>query len=273
MRYKTTCLFALAIGWLMLNPAAVPRGEEEGQDHPLLGRMKDFIIVSREVKEFDQHEFRDSKGNDKTVEGRKTIIQYELKEGASAPTPLQITRNYMNAIARIGGSSFQYTDGTAFLNVKKDGSEAWIEVYATEDGYTLTIVEKQELAQEVMANDILTALNKKGRIALYIHFDTGDATIKPESQPIIDQIVEMMKQNAELKIIVEGHTDNAGTAKSNQVLSEKRAASVVAAIGSQGIDRKRLHPAGFGQDRPIADNASDAGRAKNRRVELVKQTN
>jgi outer membrane protein OmpA-like peptidoglycan-associated protein len=271
MKTAIACLGTLLIGFFTVSDAVFSSSAQSNQDHPLLGRMKDFNIASYEVKDFDRHEFRDSKGNDLSVEGRKYIIQYELREGAQAPTPLQITRNYINAIAKIGGSSFQYTDGTAFLSVKKDGRETWVEVYATDESYTLTIVEKQELVQEVTAGDILSALNKEGRIALYIHFDTGDATIKAESKPVIAEIVRVLRENPVLKMTVEGHTDNVGNAKSNQTLSEKRAASVVSAIVEQGIDNKRLQPAGFGQDKPIAENVTEAGRAKNRRVELVKR--
>lgn len=81
----------------------------------------------------------------------------------------------------------------------------------------------------------------------------------------------MMKTNSDLKIGVEGHTDNVGTPASNKTLSEARAKSVVTAIVSQGISADRLTPVGFGQDKPVADNTTEEGRAKNRRVELVKK--
>ena len=70
---------------------------------------------------------------------------------------------------------------------------------------------------------------------------------------------------------MEGHTDNVGSPASNKTLSEARAKSVVSAIVSQGVAADRLSPVGFGQDKPIADNSTDEGRAKNRRVELVKK--
>jgi len=111
-----------------------------------------------------------------------------------------------------------------------------VEVYATGDSYTLTIVEKGELAQEVKATDMLKALKEKGRIALYIHFDTGKAVLKPESKNSISQIVALMKENPDLKVAVEGHTDDVGTPQSNQTLSEKRAQAVVDAIVKEGVD-------------------------------------
>ena len=81
-----------------------------------------------------------------------------------------------------------------------------------------------------------------------------------------------MKSNPGLKLSVEGHTDNAGDPASNKKLSEARAKSVTAAIVASGIEAARLSAAGFGQDKPVADNRTEEGRAKNRRVELVKKS-
>ena len=120
------------------------------------------------------------------------------------------------------------------------------------------------------SNDILTALNNDGRIALYITFETGKSDIKPESQTIIDQIVEMLKSNPSLKISIEGHTDNVGTPTTNKTLSENRANAVKNALITKGTDKSRLSSKGFGQDNPISDNNTEEGKAKNRRVEIVK---
>jgi OOP family OmpA-OmpF porin len=81
----------------------------------------------------------------------------------------------------------------------------------------------------------------------------------------------MLKANPGLMVSVEGHTDNVGSPASNKTLSNERAKSVVSAIVAQGIDPKRLSPLGHGQDKSIADNQTAEGRAKNRRVELVKK--
>jgi outer membrane protein OmpA-like peptidoglycan-associated protein len=112
---------------------------------------------------------------------------------------------------------------------------------------------------------------KEGFIALDIHFATGKAEILPESQPIIDEIVSVLKQRPNLRIGVEGHTDNTGTPAFNKTLSDARAKAVVEAIAAAGIGSNRLDPVGYGQERPIADNRTEEGRAKNRRVELVKR--
>jgi len=102
-----------------------------------------------------------------------------------------------------------------------------------------------------------------------VHFDTDKAIIKPESFPLLDEVVGVLSKHPELAHVrVEGHTDNRGTWAYNQDLSKRRAASVVEYLVSHGIDRKRMLSAGYGFDRPIADNGTALGRAKNRRVEF-----
>jgi outer membrane protein OmpA-like peptidoglycan-associated protein len=113
-------------------------------------------------------------------------------------------------------------------------------------------------------------LDKEGHIALYVNFDFDKATLKPDAQPIIAQIVELLKRNPDLKVSIDGYTDNIGGHDYNVKLSQARAASVVAAVTAAGINGSRLQSAGYGPDKPIASNDAEDGRAKNRRVELVK---
>jgi outer membrane protein OmpA-like peptidoglycan-associated protein len=110
-----------------------------------------------------------------------------------------------------------------------------------------------------------------GKIITYgITFDVGKSTIKPESMGEINRIVKLMQDNPDLKFSVEGHTDNTGKADANQVLSEARSEAVVDKLIEMGIVKDRLQSAGKGQSMPLADNDTDEGRAKNRRVEFVK---
>ncbi len=101
-----------------------------------------------------------------------------------------------------------------------------------------------------------------------IEFETGSAKIKKSSNKILDDVVKIMKENPSYKLSINGHTDNAGDAAKNQKLSEDRAASVKAYLEKKGVEADRLTSAGFGQDQPVADNKTKAGRAKNRRVEF-----
>ena len=111
-----------------------------------------------------------------------------------------------------------------------------------------------------------------GKFITYgITFDVGKATIKPESMGEINRIVTLMNENPDLKFSVEGHTDSTGNPTSNQTLSEQRSQAIVAKLVELGIAQDRLTAVGKGQNSPIADNNTDEGRAKNRRVEFVKQ--
>jgi OmpA-OmpF porin, OOP family len=120
-----------------------------------------------------------------------------------------------------------------------------------------------------MAKDVA----EKGRVALYgIYFDTDKTAIKPESQPTLVEIAKFLKDNPKLTMYVVGHTDNVGGYEYNLGLSSRRAAAVVKELTSNhGIEAPRLVPAGTGPLAPVAPNDTDDGRAKNRRVELVKQ--
>jgi outer membrane protein OmpA-like peptidoglycan-associated protein len=102
-----------------------------------------------------------------------------------------------------------------------------------------------------------------------IFFATGSAKLLAKSFKSLNEVAKIMDDDQTLKLNIDGHTDNTGTAAKNQTLSESRAASVLAYLKSKGVDEGRMTATGFGQDKPVADNKTAAGRAKNRRVELV----
>ena len=137
--------------------------------------------------------------------------------------------------------------------------------------FALTILEIEGMKQDISANIMLDSLKQTGSITLHINFETGKSVIKPESQPIIDQMTEMLRTDASIKISIEGHTDNVGTAAANQALSQNRSKAVMDAIIAEGIDKARLSSKGWGQNKPVADNSTEEGKAMNRRVEIVKQ--
>ncbi len=107
-------------------------------------------------------------------------------------------------------------------------------------------------------------------VANGIKFDSGKATLKPESMGIINQVAKMMKEHPEINFSVEGHTDSDGEAQFNINLSEERANTVMNELIAQGIDGNRMVAKGFGEDVPVTDNGTPEGKANNRRVEFVK---
>ena len=264
--------------------AVIEAQDSEFKDTPWFSGMPNFTIYDAEDIEFDSYNFFNGK-NCTTVEGKKLKRIYSLKEDAQKSSIIQISRNYANAIRNMGGTVIfegepqdaecADRNGLHMVTGKivKDGNEMWVEVSPGVDGsdYYLTIIIKELMKQVVTASDMFESLNRDGHVALYINFDTGKSIIRPESKPIIGQVAGMLKANPDLKLIVEGHTDNAGNAVSNKTLSVERAKSVVVAIVEEGIAPERLSPSGYGQDKPIADNTTEEGRAKNRRVEIVRK--
>lgn len=126
---------------------------------------------------------------------------------------------------------------------------------------------------ESQTSVLYDALAAKGRWATQgILFATGKADVEPESRPVLKEIASTLTKHADLKILIEGHTDNVGAAASNLTLSGARAAAVKAALVSEfGVDGARITTKGFGDTKPAAPNATAVGRAQNRRVEIVKQ--
>ena len=104
-----------------------------------------------------------------------------------------------------------------------------------------------------------------------ILFETGKATLKPESMTEIQKVADYMKKNPSVRFEVQGHTDNQGSDKINDPLSQQRAEAVVKALEGLGCDAFNLRPVGKGSHEPVADNKTEAGRAKNRRVEFIKK--
>ena len=255
------------------------------KDHPLLTRYPKSHIVDYE-KNFNSVDFavgtEGGQPKRQAVEGDTTVITYFHNSVENQPSALQVLRNYQNAIKSIGGEVIydrkpaDGDGGETTLKVATGGKEVWVRVEvgifsAPTQSYKIWVTEVAQMQQVVAANKLLDELNKNGFIALYINFDTGKWDLKDDGKATVAEIVKMLKAAPQLKIAIEGHTDNVGQAAANKTLSEKRAQSVMASVVGGGIDAKRLSSAGFGQEKPVADNRSEDGRAKNRRVELVKK--
>ena len=275
---KKTVVVLSGLLLLSLPATAADRPDATGcTDHPLFTRMPDTFISGCTMKQFDAHAFQVGKGKTEQVEGRKWVINYmpqsTLKE---KPSELQILRNYENAVKKLGGTVLFTDKGKETLLITKDGKEAWIEVWAEFTGkYGFRIVEKQEMVQDVVANAAAFSsdIRSTGHVAVYgIYFDTAKWDIKPESAQAIAEIGKLLKGDAGLKVFVVGHTDSVGGVDSNLKLSQSRADAVVQAlVRDHGIAPARLRGFGVGPFAPVASNDSDEGKAKNRRVELVKQ--
>ncbi len=276
--FKLLSSIALAtLVGVLAAPAAAVEGDGAGcSDHPLFSRMPSYLIQRCETRAFDQHSFWDAKRAEVKVEGKLYEIRYARVPGSADVTRLQIQRNYQAAISKIGGSHLSTDDdGNSYLRLTKDGKELWVHVAAyIPDEWMLTIVEREAMKQDVVADAAALAggLRGEGHVAVYgLLFDTGKAELKPASDAALVEVAKLLKADMGLRLHVVGHTDNVGEFEANQKLSQARAAAVVAAlVGKHGIAAARLQAHGVGSLAPVASNDSEAGRAKNRRVELVK---
>jgi OOP family OmpA-OmpF porin len=287
------------------DPASVPESTASLPPFPFFGIPEGLESTFDEKDKnvpFDRHYF--IAGNKAVaVEGKIFHDRFNLTVGPRTYSDLEFRRNYENSIAALGGRKIndtQYTlevikaaggrdelektNHAAGMNpdyphdiymIRQGGKEYWIDVSTGAfplHGYVV-VLEREGMKQSLGfldASAMKKAIDADGRVALYINFDVDKATLRPDAQPVVAEIGKLLGGDPALKLSIEGHTDNTGTAAHNQELSTARARSVLGALVGLGIDPARLQSKGFGQDKPLADNGSEDGRAKNRRVELVK---
>lgn len=248
------------------------------KDHPAIPRMPGYYINNYEDHDFDGYDFLI--GDDtQRVEGRFWSIQYVIKEGVKPASPLAISRNYRNAFVAKGGRQRYVSDDAwdTVVTMTVNGTETWMAVHVANSGevYDLRIVEKSGMAQDIAldATAIAKALEDTGVVALHnVLFDTGRATLKTESTDALKPIIEVLQADPTLRLEIQGHTDNTGTAAGNKTLSQQRADAVRDYLVTKGgIAATRLTAIGLGGTKPVADNGTEDGRAQNRRVELHKK--
>ena len=211
---------------------AVQQDIKGSKDHPMLTRMPDFWISDYKEAEFESYKFTGADKKPVVVEGHKYYIIYRLKSGLPEPGELKIRRNVQDALKKIGGKvvNDDNFNRASTIIVEKDNKETWIEVRSYSNNYRLTIVEREIMKQEIVAdaNAMGNDINSTGHVSVYgIFFDSGKSEIKPESDSAIVQISLLLKNNASLNLYVVGHTDNEGTIDSNMKLSKERADAVV----------------------------------------------
>ena len=246
-------------------------------DHSLFPtRMPNYRIGSCDVKEFDAYTFRVANGKKQTVEGKFTFITYVVDDRKDDQSGVAVVRNYENALKKIGGA-VQESDPQRWMtgSVVLDGKEVWVEAEKGNSAIWLRIVEKQAMQQHVLADaaSFGNDLKATGHVAVYgIYFDTGKSVLKPESTPALQEVAKLLGADPPLKLWVVGHTDSVGAIEGNMKLAQARAEAVVTALTTtHRVAAARLKGYGVGPLAPVAPNDNDDGRAKNRRVELVKQ--
>ena len=241
------------------------------KDSPLISRFPGSVIIGCTDKADDSFTFTLDAGKKKAVEGEFHQVHYNFPQTASKP---QVVRN-LNTALRTAGYTMVYDSGT-YGDFTGHMGKTWIQIEISSSGSILeSIVIETQLTQDVVANAAALggSLASSGHTVVNgIQFDTGKAEVKPESTPALDEVANLLKGDAKLKLYVVGHTDNVGTLASNMDLSKRRAAAVVQLLVTKyGVSADRLSPYGDGPYAPLASNDTEDGRTLNRRVELVKQ--
>ena len=277
-----TARFALALALFCTVAAPVfaeREPDEEGcKDSPLVQRFPGARLFACDDKEFDQINLDVGVGADKDLvnkqlEGRVQGWRYTVDE---KKTGIQIARNFEAALKKSGarivvgaGDSANPWEVTALFEKEK----VYVNISTGGGDYTQTVVTVKAMVQEVEASSgaMLDELTRSGHVAIYgINFDTGKATLTEDSGKVLEQVQKLLTDNADLKLRIEGHTDEDGKVKDNLALSKKRAAAVKDWLVKNGVEAKRLTTEGYGSSKPVGDNKTDEGKAKNRRVELIK---
>ena len=275
---KLAALSALVV--LCSLPVAAPAQQKDAAgctDHPLFpNRMPKYRIEKCEARDFNFVDFKLPKAKKNRVEGKVTLITYVVSDRKDDRSGLEVVRNYENALRKIGGK-IQASDPVRWVNgsVVVDGREVWAEAEKGNGKIWLRIVEKQAMAQTIVADAAALGndLKSAGHVAVEgIYFDTGKAAIKPESAAAIGEIAKLLQGDPKLELYVVGHTDTVGSVDANLKLSQERGEAVLQAlVREHGIAAARLRAFGNGPFAPVASNDTEEGRARNRRVELVKR--
>lgn len=289
------CLLAI-VSFAFASPEASaqkgkPKDNPKCQPNPVFERFPGAFYSSCERSRFlglELQAARDSAKPDSNFETIKKEGEYwyyfdEIDRDASGshPSPLELHRNFLAALQKGGGTvlSTPSSGKSVHYRIEKGGAEYWGSVGCGRGSSTecsaimhkIVRVKAMEQTVVLSADQIARDIGAGGKVVFYgIYFDTDKATIKPESGPTLAEMAKWLKSHAAAKVYIVGHTDMQGAHDHNMKLSRDRAASVVAALtGTHAIGKDRLASDGAGPLAPVASNADEAGRAKNRRVEMV----
>lgn len=291
-------------------PAAARAQDVEGsKDHPLISRYPGSRITEYSQQEFDEYILALGKiesgqlAKRQNLEGKLTRIHYEIPMGRST---LEVFRNYQTALQQAsfvtlftcslgeqcGGGTIEGPNNYGWCGgcsprqisakLSRPQGDVYVSVHLEQDNSNTPVMVLLDVIEVKPMEGGLIIVNaaalagdiaRTGHASVYgIYFDTGKADVKPESDAALKEISKLLQQDANLKLYVVGHTDNVSTLANNMDLSKRRGDAVVKVLTTKyNIAAARLSAQGDGPTAPVASNDSEEGRAKNRRVELVKQ--
>jgi OmpA-OmpF porin, OOP family len=257
------------------------------KEHPLIRPFPGSVLAENMSRHsnFDAYDFfyvneETKKREKKTIKGEYWRLLYEVRtpsgDRVRTISKVEFFENYKRAAEEKGGRVVFEDVGQMVLTIPRDGGGVtWLRVSGSAGlgQQDLIIVDEEPFKKSLVFGpaEMKAALDAEGRVRLHgILFDLDKATLQPESTKELQHVVTLLKDYPDLILEVQGHTDDQGAEDYNLKLSQRRAETVVVYLGLFGIDSRRLLPKGYGESKPVMPNATEEGRAKNRRVELVK---
>jgi len=288
-----TLLHALTLSALFLFSAAASAAKDNPkcEANPVFSRFPGETLDSCERSRFTELELarRSDLSNPRSpvirfkVEGEYWYTHGPLSKDASGRLPgkLEVQRNFENAIKQAKGDVLFVEEGGARLHfrISRPDGEFWgisgcgggNATDCAAVSHKMVRVAAMQQSVVVSAEQIARSIADEGKAVFYgLYFDSGKSVLKPESAPTLVEMAKWLAANPANNVYIVGHTDMQGSVDSNMGLSRARAAAVVDALIKQhAVKRERLGSEGVGPYAPLSNNTSDAGRAKNRRVEMV----
>jgi len=252
--------------------------------HPVIAPIDGFVLrpaAQSKVTDFNEFRFRrkDAQGRDEffVKKGKFWDLHYHKPGDGGGDdksfSKIEIKENHLEAVKQAGGTIYRdYVGELQFSLTRPDGGISYARLTANDGRYRLQIIDEKPLERNLeftSADDMFSGLEADGFVAVYgIHFDTDRADLKVGAAKTLEEVVKLLKAHPELKVEIQGHTDATGSDDHNLDLSRRRAATVKSYLELYGVATGRLTTTGFGESKPVGDNAIEEGRALNRRVEL-----
>lgn len=276
MKHYLPLTLMVVIGSILITGATFAK--DDSLEHPVIKPMPGYQIIPRISKKdpFGSLSIKikeDRKTTRKKVDGQFWRLNY-TKGDKSQVSAGEIIGNYHSAIKEKGGKiTFSSKNDLHFSVPRKDGGISYATLHVAYSHYEIKIVDEKSLKTVLSfgAEELKKALDTKGHIAVYgINFKVNSDSLQVGAAKILEEFSRLMILYPNLKIEIQGHTDNTGAAAHNLELSKRRAQTVQKFIQLYGINTSRMKAKGYGMTKPVDTNDTKEGRAKNRRVELVK---
>ncbi|WP_238253758.1 OmpA family protein [Methylobacterium bullatum] len=264
--------FVLPAGYQPMNP---PKTRDFGHFpfwtgtalHDVDGKVFLSLISTEDGKTYSSYELKKNIEAVLTQAGGRKLADSKIPAAMTDTLPEEVTMGMYDGLGDV------FNEPTQTWVIRRPDKQIWVHFVPGSNSASWTILETKPFAQTASllpADQLKQDIDKTGRAVIHVNFATDKTEILPDSAAQIEAVTSLLKTNPGLKLAINGYTDETGSAGHNQSLSDGRARAVMARLIASGVAKDRLRAKGFGAASPVASNGSEEGRAKNRRVELVK---